>query len=164
MSRSKTPYVSAFKRLGWLVRVPIGYKTGVSPKRLQYRQQLFSHVKYGGSIASFEAAKTFRDHNRFSGLIYNDRSPSANNGRLVSQKIRKRGADLPVCITDVEQFRKHGNAITQSIAVQVMINNNSRTKSFCYGHSRTREEAVVLAKMALERFLEEIEQDLAEGM
>ena len=163
MSTSNTPYITAFKELGWLVRVPVGYTDVISPKRLRYRQRLFSHAKYDGAIQSFEAATLWRDLNRGVGLIYNDRSPSANNGRLVSHKTRIRGADLPVGITDTEQLSKNGIVIARKITVQVMNNKRSRTKSFSYGHSRTREEDVTLAKIALNTFLEEIEQALADG-
>ena len=164
MSTSNTPYITAFNELGWLVRVPIGYIAGVSPKRFKYRQRLFSHAKYDGAIQSFEAATLWRDLNRGVGLIYNDRSPSANNGRLVSHKTRIRGADLPVGITDTEQLSKNDIVIARKITVQQVMNNKrSRTKSFSYGHSRTREEDVTLAKIALNTFLEEIEQALADG-
>ena len=146
-----------------LVRVPVGYIAGVSPKRFKYRQLLFSHAEYDGAMQSFEAATLWRDLNRGVGLIYNDRSPSANNGRLVSHKTRIRGADLPVGITDTEQLSKNGIVIARKITVQVMNNKRSRTKSFSYGHSRTREEAVTLAKIALNTFLEEIEQALVDG-
>jgi len=141
--------------------VPVGYKPEVSPKRLQYRQRSFADAKCGGSIGSFEAAISFRDLNRLPGLMYNDRSASANNGRLVSHKTRTRGADLPVGITDSKQGKRGRDTVTRSISVQVMANNRSRTKSFCYGHGRTRKEAVDLAKIALKRFVEEIEHSIA---
>ena len=79
----------------------------------------------------------------------------------MSHKTRTRGADLPVGITDSKQGKRGRDTVTRSIAVQVMANNRSRTKSFCYGHGRTRKEAVDLAKIALKRFVEEIEHSIA---
>ena len=161
MSTSNTPYITAFKELGWLVRVPVGYTDVISPKRLRYRQRLFSHAQYDGAIQSFEAATLWRDLNRLAGLPYNSRHPSSSNGRQVSNKIRIRGADLPEGITDTLQISKHVGRPTRLITVQVMCDKKSRTKSFCYGHSRTRGEAVALAKIALATFLSEIEETLA---
>ncbi len=75
-------------------------------------------------------------------------------------KLQIRGADLKVNITYSQQINKNSGEVTQLITVQVMFDKKARNKSFCYGYSKTREEAVILAKVALNTFLDEIQQAL----
>jgi len=149
-------YISPHGKTGWLVRVPHAYFHDGNARTLRYKQRLFNHAKHGGSVQAMTEAVAWRDLNRMPDLIYHDRGPGAGNGKQVSHKTRIRGSDLPVGITDTLRHSRQGKE-QQSIDVQVMCGNASKTKSFMYGHSRTREEAVTKAKATLEKFLTEIE-------
>lgn len=89
------------------------------------------------------------------GLTYNDRGPSAGNGKQVKMP-RIRGYDLPAGITDTVQMSRQGKE-QYSITVQACCGKIRRTKSLMYGHSRTREEAISQAKKVLIDFLDEFE-------
>ena len=156
MSISSTPYITSWNDIGWLVRVPVSYFYHENSKTLRYKQRLFNHAKHGGSVRAMTEAVAWRDLNRIPDLIYNGRGPEAGNGKQVSHKKRTRGSDLPVGITDTLRHSRQGKE-QYSIDVQVMYGKVSKTKSFMYGHSRTREEAVTKAKEILEKFLSEIE-------
>ena len=159
MSTSDLPYISPHGTTGWLVRVPYAYLHNLNSKRLQYKQKLFTFLKHGGRDKALVKAKEFRDLHCIKGLKYNDRGAGAGNGRQVAGK-RKRGTDLPVGITDTIRHSRQGNE-QYSIDVQAMCGNVSRSRSYMYGHSRTREEAIVLAEKKLTEFLNEIEDTLS---
>ena len=135
MSTSSLPYISAHGTTGWIVRVPCAYFHDLNSKRLQYKQKLFT-------------------------LEYNHRGPSAGNGRQVRVK-RIRGNDLPFGITHTLRYSRQGKE-QHFITVQACCNKIRRSKSFMYGHSRTREEAITKAKSTLAVFLSEIEESLDE--
>jgi len=76
------------------------------------------------------------------------------NGRQVARKKRVRGTDLPVGITDTLQISRQGKE-QHLITVQVCFDNIRLARSYSYGHSRTRKEAVVAAKEKLAAFFSE---------
>ena len=155
MSTSSLPYISAYSTTGWIVRVPYAYLYALNTKRLQYKQKLFTFKKHGSSDKALEKAVEFRDLHQMKGLEYNNQGASAGNGKQVKGK-RIRGDDLPAGITDTLQMSRQGKE-QHSITVQACCENVRRSKSFMYGHSRTREEAIVKAKETLAVFLSEIE-------
>ena len=106
----------------------------------------------------------FRDLHQIKGLEYNHRGPSAGNGRQVRVK-RIRGNDLPFGITHTLRYSRQGKE-QHFITVQACCGYIRRSKSFMYGHSRTREEAITKAKSTLAVFLSEIEDQvkLIEGL
>jgi len=157
---AKNRYISSWNNVGWLVRVPTSYTEGEkpeglfqlaqTPKRLEYKQRLFRHANYGGeALIALQHAKQWRGEHVMKGLTYKDFTAAGNNRRLTSSKNRIRGNDLPTGITDSHQVSKDGVTIQRTIAVQVMVNRKSFTKSFSYGFSRDRDQAVALAKEAL---------------
>ena len=162
MSTSSMPYISQHNDAGWLVRVPVAYFYDGESRTLRYKQKLFTYNKCGGAEKSLAMAIAFRESNRLKCLTYNDRGPMAHNGRQTSHKQRVRGADLPVGITDTVQHSRQGNE-QYSITVQAMHNKKSRTKSYSYGHSRTRDEAIALAKLKLAEFLTTIDQTISKN-
>lgn len=155
MSTSSLPYISAHGTTGWLVRVPYAYLHDLNSKRLQYKQKLFTFLKHGSPDDALTKAIEFRDLHQMKGLNYNHRGPSAGNGKQVRGK-RIRGGDLPVGITDTIQMSRQGKE-RKLITVQTCYGNVRRSKSFMYGDSRTREEAVIKAEEALAVFLSESE-------
>ena len=158
MSTSSLPYISPHSTTGWLVRVPYAYLYDLNSKRLQYKQKLFTFLKHGSSDQALEKAVEFRDLHQIKGLEYNHRGPSAGNGRQVRVK-RIRGNDLPFGITHTLKYSRQGKE-QHFITVQACCNKIRRSKSFMYGHSRTREEAIMEAKSTLAVFLSEIEDSL----
>ena len=155
MTTSSTPYITAHSTTGWLVRVPYTYLHDLNSKRLQYKQKLFTFLKHGSSDAALAKAIEFRDLHRMEGLDYNHRGATAGNGKQVRVE-RIRGHDLPAGITDTLQISRQGKE-RYSITVQTCCENVRRSKSFMYGHSRTREEAIAKAKATLSKFLSEVE-------
>jgi len=149
-------YISPHGKTGWLVRVPHAYFHDGNARTLRYKQKSFPFLKHGGSEAALIKAEEFRSAHLMPNLKYNDRGPDAGNGKQVSHKKRIRGSDLPVGIIETLRHSRQGKE-QYSIDVQVMCGNASKTRSFMYGHSRTREEAVAEAKATLEKFLTEIE-------
>ena len=159
-------YISSWNNEGWLVRVPTSYTHGEkpeslfqfanTPKKLKYKQRLFKNADYSGkeSIA-LKQAKQWRDENVMAGLQYRDYKALGDNRRLTSSRARLRGNDLPTGITDSQQLSKDGFTIQRMISVQVMFNRKSSTKSFSYGFSRDRDQAVQLAKEALIKICQE---------
>ena len=89
------------------------------------------------------------------GLQYKDYKALGDNRRRTSSRARLRGNDLPTGITDSQQLSKDGFTIQRMISVQVMFNRKSSTKSFSYGFSRDRDQAVQLAKEALIKICQE---------
>ena len=160
MSTSSLPYISAHGTTGWLVRVPYAYLHDLNSKRLQYKQKLFTFLKHGSSDQALAKAVEFRDLHQIKGLEYNHRGPSAGNGRQVRVK-RIRGNDLPFGITHTLRYSRQGKE-QHFITVQACCGYIRRSKSFMYGHSRTREEAITKAKSTLAVFLSEIEESLDE--
>ena len=158
MSTSSLPYISAHGTTGWLVRVPYAYLHDLNSKRLQYKQKLFTFLKHGSSDQALAKAVEFRDLHQIKGLKYNYRGADAGNGRQVRSK-RIRGSDLPFGITDTLQYSRQGKE-QHFITVQACCGYIRRSKSFMYGHSRTREEAIMEAKSTLAVFLSEIEDQL----
>ena len=158
MTTSSLPYISAHGTTGWIVRVPYAYLYDLNSKRLQYKQKLFTFLKHGSSDEALAKAMMFRDLHKMKGLKYNDRGPSAANGRQVRVK-RIRGNDLPFGITDTLQYSRQGKE-QHFITVQACCNNIRRSKSFMYGHSRTRQEAIAKAEETLALFLSQIEDSL----
>ena len=158
MSTSSLPYISPHLTTGWIVRVPYAYLFDMNSKRLQYKQKLFTFLQHGSSDEALAKAMMFRDLHRINGLKYNDRGPSAANGRQVRSK-RIRGDDLPFGITETLQYSRQGKE-QHFITVQACCNNIRRSKSFMYGHSRTREEAIAKAEETLALFLSQIEDSL----
>ena len=158
MSTSSLPYISPHSTTGWLVRVPYAYLYDLNSKRLQYKQKLFTFLKHGSSDQALEKAVEFRDLHQIKGLEYNHRGPSAGNGRQVRVK-RIRGNDLPFGITHTLRYSRQGKE-QHFITVQACCGYIRRSKSFMYGHSRTREEAITKAKSTLAVFLSEIEDSL----
>lgn len=145
------PYISPHGA-GWLVRVPYAYD---HTKLLKYKKKRFSFSNYASSDKALTKAIEFRDANLMKGLEYNYRGATASNGRQVRGE-RIRGHDLPVGITDTVQLSRQGKE-QHSITVQASCDNIRRTRSFMYGHSRTRREAIVEAKETLAVFLGQIE-------
>ena len=160
MSTSSLPYISAHGTTGWIVRVPCAYFHDLNSKRLQYKQKLFTFLKHGSSDQALAKAVEFRDLHQIKGLEYNHRGPSAGNGRQVRVK-RIRGNDLPFGITHTLRYSRQGKE-QHFITVQACCGYIRRSKSFMYGHSRTREEAITKAKSTLAVFLSEIEESLDE--
>ena len=160
MTTSSLPYISPHGTTGWLVRVPCAYFHDLNSKRLQYKQKLFTFLKHGSSDQALEKAVEFRDLHQIKGLEYNHRGPSAGNGRQVRVK-RIRGNDLPFGITHTLRYSRQGKE-QHFITVQACCGYIRRSKSFMYGHSRTREEAITKAKSTLAVFLSEIEESLDE--
>ena len=160
MSTSSLPYISPHGTTGWIVRVPYAYLYDLNSKRLQYKQKLFTFLKHGSSDQALEKAVEFRDLHQIKGLEYNHRGPSAGNGRQVRVK-RIRGNDLPFGITHTLRYSRQGKE-QHFITVQACCGYIRRSKSFMYGHSRTREEAITKAKSTLAVFLSEIEESLDE--
>ena len=160
MSTSSLPYISPHGTTGWIVRVPYAYLYDLNSKRLQYKQKLFTFLKHGSSDQALEKAVEFRDLHQIKGLEYNHRGPSAGNGRQVRVK-RIRGNDLPFGITHTLRYSRQGKE-QHFITVQACCGYIRRSKSFMYGHSRTREEAITKAKSTLAVFLSEIEDSLDE--
>ena len=158
MTTSSLPYISAHGTTGWIVRVPYAYLHDLNSKRLQYKQKLFTFLKHGSSDEALAKAVTFRDLHKIKGLEYNHRGATAGNGRQVRCE-RIRGNDLPFGITDTLQHSRQGKE-QHSITVQACCNNVRRSKSFMYGHSRTREEAIAKAEETLALFLSQIEGSL----
>ena len=158
MTTSSLPYISAHGTTGWIVRVPYAYLHELNSKRLQYKQKLFTFLQHGSSDQALAKAVEFRDLHQIKGLEYNHRGPSAGNGRQVRVK-RIRGNDLPFGITHTLQYSRQGKE-QHFITVQACCNKIRRSKSFMYGHSRTREEAIMEAKSTLAVFLSEIEDSL----
>ena len=158
MTTSSLPYISPHGTTGWLVRVPYAYLHDLNTKRLQYKQKLFTFLKHGSPEEALAKAITFRDLHKMKGLNYNHRGASAGNGKQVRGD-RIRGDDLPFGITDTLQHSRQGKE-QHSITVQACCENVRRSKSFMYGHSRTREEAIVKAEETLAVFLSEIEESL----
>jgi hypothetical protein len=158
LTTSSLPYISPHGTTGWIVRVPYAYLFDMNSKRLQYKQKLFTFLKHGSSDETLAKAMMFRDLHRINGLKYNDRGPSAANGRQVRSK-RIRGNDLPFGITDTLQHSRQGKE-QHSITVQACCDNVRRRKSFMYGHSRTRQEAIAKAEETLALFLSQIEDSL----
>lgn len=158
MSTSSLPYISPHGTTGWIVRVPYAYLFDMNSKRLQYKQKLFTFLQHGSSDEALAKAMMFRDLHKMKGLKYNDRGPSAANGRQVRVK-RIRGNDLPFGITDTLQYSRQGKE-QHFITVQACCNNIRRSKSFMYGHSRTRQEAIAKAEETLALFLSQIEDSL----
>jgi len=158
MTTSSLPYISPYGKTGWLVRVPWAYLYELNSKRLRYKQKLFTFSKYASPDEALAKAIEFRDLHQMKGLKFHDRSPSAGNGRQVRVK-RIRGNDLPAGITDTLQYSRQGKE-QHSITVQASCGNIKRNKSFMYGHSRTREEAISKARKVLIDFLDEIEGTL----
>ena len=158
MSTSSLPYISPHGTTGWIVRVPYAYLFDMNSKRLQYKQKLFTFLQHGSSDEALAKAMMFRDLHKMKGLKYNDRGPSAANGRQVRVK-RIRGNDLPFGITETLQYSRQGKE-QHFITVQACCNNIRRSKSFMYGHSRTREEAIAKAEETLALFLSQIEDSL----
>jgi hypothetical protein len=143
-------YISSWNHVGWLARVPTSYTQGETPKKLQYKQRLFKSADYSGKASiALKHAKQWRDENVMLGLQYRDYKAAGDNRRLTSSRARIRGNDLPTGITDSQQLSKDGVTIQRMISVQVMFNRKSSTKSFSYGVSRDRDQAVQLAKEAL---------------
>ncbi len=164
MSTSSLPYISPHGTTGWLVRVPYAYLYDLNSKRLQYKQKLFTFLKHGSSDKALAKAVEFRDLHQIKGLEYNYRGADAGNGRQVRSK-RIRGNDLPFGITHTLRYSRQGKE-QHFITVQACCNKIRRSKSFMYGHSRTREEAIMEAKSTLAVFLSEIEDQvkLIEGL
>ena len=160
MTTSSLPYITAHSTTGWIVRVPYAYLYDLNSKRLQYKQKLFTFLKHGSSDQALEKAVEFRDLHQIKGLEYNHRGPSAGNGRQVRVK-RIRGNDLPFGITHTLRYSRQGKE-QHFITVQACCGYIRRSKSFMYGHSRTREEAITEAKSTLAVFLSEIEESLDE--
>tara|TARA_B110000503_G_scaffold105003_1_gene156706 strand:+ start:444 stop:926 length:483 start_codon:yes stop_codon:yes gene_type:complete len=160
LTTSSLPYISPHGTTGWLVRVPCAYFHDLNSKRLQYKQKLFTFLKHGSSDQALEKAVEFRDLHQIKGLEYNHRGPSAGNGRQVRVK-RIRGNDLPFGITHTLRYSRQGKE-QHFITVQACCGYIRRSKSFMYGHSRTREEAITKAKSTLAVFLSEIEESLDE--
>ena len=160
MSTSSLPYISPHGTTGWIVRVPYAYLYDLNSKRLQYKQKLFTFLKHGSSDQALAKAVEFRDLHQIKGLEYNHRGPSAGNGRQVRVK-RIRGNDLPFGITHTLRYSRQGKE-QHFITVQACCGYIRRSKSFMYGHSRTREEAITKAKSTLAVFLSEIEESLDE--
>lgn len=158
MSTSSLPYISPHGTTGWIVRVPYAYLFDMNSKRLQYKQKLFTFLQHGSSDEALAKAMMFRDLHKMKGLKYNDRGPSAANGRQVRVK-RIRGNDLPFGITETLQYSRQGKE-QHFITVQACCNNIRRSKSFMYGHSRTRQEAIAKAEETLALFLSQIEDSL----
>ena len=158
MTTSSLPYISAHGTTGWIVRVPYAYLHELNSKRLQYKQKLFTFLQHGSSDKALAKAVEFRDLHQLKGLEYNHRGATAGNGRQVRVK-RIRGNDLPFGITDTLQHSRQGKE-QHSITVQACCNNVRRSKSFMYGHSRTREEAIAKAEETLVLFLSQIEDSL----
>ena len=156
MSTSDQPYISAHGTTGWIVRVPWAYICDLGTKRLQYKQKLFTFIKCEGSDKALVRAIEFRDLHKVKGLEYNYRGASAGNGKQV-KAARIRGHDLPSGITDTLQYSRQGKE-QRFITVQVCCENVRRSKSFMYGHSRTRKEAITKAKETLDLFLIETGQ------
>jgi len=154
-------YISPQGTTGWIVRVPYAYFYDNNTRTIRYKQKSFTFLMHDGAENALLKAKEFRDLHKISDLKYKDRSASGNNGRQVMpRKVRIRGLDLPVGITDSLRLNRQGNERT-SIDVQAMCGKVSRTKCFMYGHIRTREEAIKLAEKKLEEFLNEIEDSLS---
>ena len=160
MTTSSLPYISPHGTTGWIVRVPYAYLYDLNSKRLQYKQKLFTFLKHGSSDQALAKAVEFRDLHQIKGLEYNHRGPSAGNGRQVRVK-RIRGNDLPFGITHTLRYSRQGKE-QHFITVQACCGYIRRSKSFMYGHSRTREEAITKAKSTLAVFLSEIEDSLDE--
>ena len=158
MTTSSLPYISPHGTTGWIVRVPYAYLHDLNSKRLQYKQKLFTFTKHGSPDDALTKAIEFRDLHQMKGLNYNHRGASAGNGKQVRGN-RIRGDDLPFGITDTLQHSRQGKE-QHSITVQACCENVRRSKSFMYGHSRTREEAIVKAEETLAVFLSEIEESL----
>ena len=156
MSTSNLHYISAHGTTGWLVRVPYAYFN--HSKTLRYKQKLFTFIKHGSSDEALAKAIEFRELNQMEGLEYNYRGATAGNGKQVRRK-RVRGDDLPFGITDTLRYSRQGKE-QRSITAQACCENIRRIKSFMYGHSRSREEAIVEAKAALALFLSEIEESI----
>ena len=154
--KTNLQYISPHGKTGWVVRVPHAYFHDGNARTLRYKQKSFPFLKHGGIEAALIKAEEFRSAHLMPNLKYNDRGPEGGNGKQVSHKKRLRGSDLPVGITDTLRHSRQGKE-QQSIDVQVMCGSASKTRSFMYGHSRTREEAVTKAKEILEKFLSEIE-------
>ena len=158
MSTSSLPYISPHGTTGWLVRVPYAYLYDLNSKRLQYKQKLFTFSKYASPDEALAKAIEFRDLHQMKGLEHNYRGADAGNGRQVRVK-RIRGNDLPFGITDTLRYSRQGKE-QHFITVQACCENVRRSKSFMYGHSRTREEAIVKAEETLAVFLSEIEDQV----
>jgi hypothetical protein len=154
MSTSPLPYISPHGTTGWLVRVPCAHFYTLNTKRLQYKQKLFTFLQHGSSDEALAKAITFRDLYKIKGLEYNYRGATAGNGKQTRVK-RIRGHDLPAGITDTLQHSRQGKE-QHSITVQACCENVRRSKSFMYGNSRTREEAIAKANETLDVFLSEI--------
>ena len=155
MTISDLHYISAIGATSWLVRVPHRYHYHSNAKYLKYKQKSFPFLKLGGIEKALSLAIKWRDINLMKGLTYNDRGPSAGNGKQVKMP-RIRGYDLPAGITDTVQMSRQGKE-QHSITVQACCGKIRRTKSLMYGHSRTREEAISSAKKVLINFLDEFE-------
>lgn len=153
VTTSSLHYISAYATTGWIVRVPHAYSYELNTKRLQYKQKLFTFIKHGSSDNALAAAIKFRDLYKMKGLEYNNQGASAGNGKQVKGS-RIRGDDLPAGITDTLQHSRQGKE--HSITVQTCLMNIRRSKSFMYGHSRMRDEAITKAKETLDVFLSEI--------
>ena len=158
MTTSSLPYISPHGTTGWIVRVPCAYFHDLNSKRLQYKQKLFTFLKHGSSDEALAKAIEFRDLHKMEGLDYNHRGATAGNGKQVRVE-RIRGHDLPAGITDTLQISRQGKE-QHSITVQTCCENVRRSRSFMYGYSRTRTEAIVKAKETLALFLSEIEESL----
>jgi hypothetical protein len=156
MSISSTPYISKWLDQAWLVRVPIGYAHDEYRRNLKYIQKLFRFADFGNPKKAMVAAVQWREENRIPDLKYNDHGITQSNGKLVPKPTpRLRGEDLPVGITDVLQTTRNGGEATM-LNVQLMCGRQKWFRSFSYGHSRTRDEAVTLACEKLEEFKIEI--------
>jgi hypothetical protein len=152
-------YISPHGVTGWLVRVPYMYFYDNNYRTIKHKQKLFTFLKHEGRDKALVKAKEFRDLHCIKGLKYNDRGVGEGNGRQVRHKNRKRGEDLPAGICDVISHSKQGNEQT-TIVAQAMCGNVNRSRSFMYGYSRSREEAILKAKETLAVFLSEIEDSL----
>ena len=156
MSTSDTPYISKWLDKAWIVRVPVGYDYDENRRNLKYIQKLFKFEDFVSPDEAMVAAVDWREENRIPDLKYNDRGITQSNGKLVPKSTpRLRGDDLPVGITDVLQITRNGGEATM-LNVQLMCGRQKWFKSFSYGHSRTRDEAVTLACEKLEEFKIEI--------
>ena len=152
-------YISPHGTSSWLVRVPYTYFYDNNVQSMRYKQKSFPFLTYGGKESALLEAQKFRDLHMMIGLIYGNRGAKAGNGRQVRHKNRKRGEDLPAGICDVISHSKQGNEQT-TIVAQAACGGVRRTRSFMYGFSRTREEAILKAKETLAVFLTEIENSL----
>lgn len=150
-------YISPHGTKSWLVRVPVAFFHDNNVQTVRHKQKSFPFLRHGGKDAALLKAKEFRDLNIIVGLTYAHRSASAGNGRQVRHKNRKRGADLPAGICESVAYKKTGR-VERTIVAQASCGKVRRSRSYMYGHSRTREEAVALAHDTLNKFLTEIEE------